>query len=49
MVQATKNQQTMVGEIILGVIIALLILAVAPYILGFIVFIIASIFGGNKD
>lgn len=39
----------MVGEIILGVIIALLILAVAPYILGFFIFIIASIFGGNKD
>lgn len=38
----------MIGEIILGVIIALLILAVA-YILGFIIFIIASIFGGNKD
>lgn len=49
MVQATKNQQTMVGEIILGVIIALLILWLAPYILGFIVFIIASIFRGNKD
>lgn len=39
----------MVGEIILGVIIALLILWLAPYILGVIVFIIASIFGGNKD
>ena len=39
----------MVREIIFGVIIALLILWFAPYILGFIVFIIASIFGGNKD
>ena len=49
MVQATKNQQTMVGEIILGVILAQLTLWLARYILGFIVFIIASIFGGNKD
>lgn len=39
----------MVGEIILGVIIALLILAVAPYILGFIIMVIVSIFGGSKD
>lgn len=39
----------MVGEIILGVIIALLILWLAPFILGFIIMVIASIFGGNKS
>lgn len=38
----------MLGDIVLGVIIAILILWLAPYILGFIVFLIASIFGGNN-